>query len=156
MSQQDIIQLSGIINNPPQVSAGPDQTAFLRGPTAFQMNAAAADDGKPLPPTLTLTWTVQSKPAGSAVVFSPDALAEDPLVTVDTAGTYVLRLTANDSQLTAYDEMTLIAVEPNCQYVRDHNLVISKDIAGPQGISDCRVDLYDFAKLAENWLICSQ
>jgi hypothetical protein len=156
MSQQDIIQLSGIINNPPQVNAGPDQTAFLRGPTAFQMSASAGDDGKPLPPTLTLTWTVQSKPAGSAVVFSPDALAEDPLVTIDTAGTYVLRLTANDSQLAAYDEMTIIAVEPNCQYVRDHNLVISKDIAGPQGISDCRVDLYDFAKLAESWLICSQ
>ena len=156
MSQQDIVQLSGITNDPPQVSAGPDQTAFLRGPTAFQMNAAAVDDGKPLPPTLTLTWTVQSKPAGSTVVFSPDAAVEDPLVTVDTAGTYVLRLTANDSQLTAYDEMTIIAVEPNCQYVRDHNLVISKDIAGPQGISDCRVDLYDFAKLAENWLICSQ
>lgn len=156
MSQQDIIQLSGIINNPPQVNAGPDQIAFLRGATAFQMNAAVTDDGKPLPPALTLTWTAQNKPAGSTVVFSPDMVSEDPLATVDTAGTYVLRLTANDSQLTAYDEMTIIAVEPTCQYVRDHNLVISKDISGPQGISDCRVNLYDFAIVAENWLICSQ
>jgi hypothetical protein len=29
------------------------------------------------------------------------------------------------------------------------------DLSGPAGIKDCKVNLYDFAKIAENWLICN-
>jgi hypothetical protein len=149
---QDVYSDNGDGNNAPQVNAGPDQIAFLRGPTAFQMTASAIDDGKPLPPVLTLAWTVQSKPAGATVAFSPDTAAEDPLVTVDTVGVYVLRLTANDSQISAYDEMIINAVNPICSYVIANNLLMASDLSGPMGSPDCRVNFYDFVIIARNWL----
>ncbi len=97
------------VNRPPAVDAGPDQTITL--PTdSVSLNGAATDDGLPLNGTLTTTWTKVSGPG--PVTF---AAANNPITTATFTepGIYVLRLTANDSLLTAFDEMTVEVVPRN-------------------------------------------
>ena len=91
-------------NAAPTVSAGPDRTITL--PSAALLQGSASDDGKPSPPgTLTLRWTRVSGPG--TVTFSAPA-AEVTNASFSAAGTYVLRLTASDSVLSASDRVTVI------------------------------------------------
>lgn len=92
-------------NQPPVVDAGRKQKAWLTEVTvSLQLDATATDDGMPLDPgTMTLLWTVDS---GPAVVFSNDTV-EDPLVTFDTTGRYVLKLTADDTDLNTSDTVII-------------------------------------------------
>jgi hypothetical protein len=89
-------------NTEPYVDAGmmqdialPDNTVNLSG-TAF-------DDGAPNG-TLTTTWTKTSGPG--SVVFG-NASALDTTAAFSEAGTYVLRLTASDGDLSTYDEVVI-------------------------------------------------
>jgi hypothetical protein len=104
-------------NQPPQVYAGTDQTITLPSNTAF-LNGTVSDDGLPNPPgQLTLTWSQDSGPG--TVTFS-DANAENPTATFPAAeGTYVLRLTAYDGQLSADAtvSITLTQVPPDPETV---------------------------------------
>ena len=161
LSSGEILNLAGFTNHAPVVSAGEDQSAFLREATInFSLDATVTDDGLPSPPALILTWTVESKPPGSTVIFQPSAPgdptksnAEDPNIIIDTVGIYTLRLTAFDGGQSKYDEISLTTGEPSCEYVRNHNLLIKGDVTGPNGIPDCRVDLWDYAYLAKYWLM---
>jgi hypothetical protein len=92
-------------NQPPEVEAGRKQKAWLTEATvSLQLDATASDDGMPLDPgAVTLTWTVES---GPAVIFSNDAV-EDPLVTFNTTGRYVLKLTADDTDLSTFDTVII-------------------------------------------------
>ena len=74
----------------------------------LKLNGTVTDDGLPSGGTLTTTWTKVSGPG--AVTFA-NAGAASTSATFADAGTYVLRLTANDSELTSSDELT-ITVEP--------------------------------------------
>ena len=90
-------------NNPPVVNAGSDQTITL--PANANLNGTVTDDGLPNPPaTVTTTWTKQSGPG--TVTFGNASLV-DTTASFSVAGTYVLRLTANDSVLSSYDEVTI-------------------------------------------------
>src|SRR5262249_30790081 len=90
-------------NQPPAVSAGPAQTITL--PTnAVTLNGVATDDGLPLGSSLTVTWSKVSGPSG--VAFANSGVATTT-ATFQGAGTYVLQLTASDSQLTASDSVTI-------------------------------------------------
>ncbi|MFA5293337.1 MAG: LamG-like jellyroll fold domain-containing protein [Phycisphaerae bacterium] len=90
-------------NTAPVVDAGPKQNIWLASGSAIAvMNAAVTDDNLPNPPaTVTYLWTVDSGPG--TVVFSPSDTVKDPNATFTTAGDYVLRLTANDSQFNGSD-----------------------------------------------------
>jgi hypothetical protein len=92
-------------NQPPQVGAGGDQTIPL-GETVT-LAGQVTDDGKPFG-NLTIEWTMTSGP-GKVVFFDP----ADPLTqaTFSLDGTYVLSLGADDGQLQASDECTVV-VEP--------------------------------------------
>ncbi len=95
-------------NNPPAVSAGPDQTIDLPAPA--QLAGTATDDGKPSSPgTLTITWSKVSGP-GSVTFANPSAARTDAYFS--TPGVYVLRLTASDGWATVSDECT-ITVNPD-------------------------------------------
>jgi RHS repeat-associated protein len=97
------------VNRPPTADAGPDQTITL--PTdVVSLNGTATDDGLPAGSTLTTTWTKVSGPG--AVSFSAPG---NPVTTASfsEAGIYVLRLSANDSLLTASDEMSVEVVPRN-------------------------------------------
>ena len=87
-------------NAPPAVDAGPDLAVAL--PAIATLAASVSDDGQPGPATS--LWTQLSGP--STTTFR-DASAAATTASAPIAGTYVLRLTASDGQLTTFDEMTL-------------------------------------------------
>src|SRR5579864_5405775 len=83
------------LNKPPVVSAGADQILQLPSNT-LTLAGSATDDGLPTGSTLTTQWKQVSGPA--AVTFASPAQLQTQ-VTFTTAGVYVLRLIASDSQL---------------------------------------------------------
>ena len=110
----------GAKNQLPTVDAGPDQTVTL--PNSANLNGTVTDDGLPkAPATVTTTW---SKISGPGTVTFGNAAAVDTTASFSAAGTYVLRLTANDGLLQAFDEVTItvhasdftIIVLPDTQY----------------------------------------
>jgi N-acetylneuraminic acid mutarotase len=95
-------------NQPPTVDAGPDQTITLPTDTVT-LTATASDDGLPNPPgTLTTTWSHVSGPT-TATFTDPNAL--HTTATLTQAGTYVLRITAHDGELSASDDVTITVQE---------------------------------------------
>jgi RHS repeat-associated protein len=91
------------VNQPPVVSAGPNQTITL--PTSsVTLNGSATDDGLPNG-TLTITWSEVSGPAG--VTFSSPHTAVTNAM-FPGAGSYVLQLSATDSQFTTNSTVTVM------------------------------------------------
>ncbi len=96
----------GAGNAAPTVNAGTDQTITL--PAQAALDGTVTDDLLPSPPTLTTTWSLVS---GPGTVTFQNANAVDTQASFSTAGTYVLRLTASDGQLSASDQVQ-ITVQP--------------------------------------------
>ncbi len=90
-------------NTPPVVSAGPDQRVLGLSTTLV---GSVSDDGKPLGSALTSAWSMLSGPAGA--VFT-DAASASTGVTFGAPGKYLLRLTASDGQLSAHDDVEIVA-----------------------------------------------
>jgi hypothetical protein len=96
-------------NQPPVVSAGSDQTITLPGTAS--LDGTVGDDGLPDPPaTLISTWTLVS---GPGTVSFGDPSAVDTTASFSAPGTYVLRLSANDGELTASDDITITVIPQN-------------------------------------------
>ena len=93
-------------NQPPAISAGPDQT--IRVTHGADLSGFVNDDGWPQGSAVTALW---SKVSGPGVVRFRDVSKPVTVATFSTVGTYVLRLTANDSRLSSSDEVT-ITVQP--------------------------------------------
>ena len=71
-------------------------------PNAVNLDGVVTDDGQPNPPgAVTAQW---SKTSGPGTVTFADANAAATTATFSQSGTYVLRLTANDGNKTAYDD----------------------------------------------------
>jgi hypothetical protein len=90
-------------NQPPAVNAGPDQTITLPTNTA-NLNGTVTDDGLPVGGSLTIEWSKESGP-GTVTFGNPNQAMTT--ATFSAAGIYVLRLTANDSQLSGSDDVTI-------------------------------------------------
>ena len=91
-------------NQPPFVSAGPNQTVTLE--TGASLSGAIRDDGLPNPPAMvTTTWSTVS---GRGTVTFGNANATHTTANFSRAGTYVLRLTARDSALSDFDDVTIV------------------------------------------------
>ena len=91
----------GPTNAAPVVSAGPDRS--VTRPEAASLTGSVTDDGLPNPPgAVTVTWTVVSGPG--AVTFG-NVNAASTTATFGAAGSYVLRLTGNDSQAQTADDV---------------------------------------------------
>jgi hypothetical protein len=101
--------IDNVIDNAiPVVNAGPDRSATLSGTAvAVSLAGSASDDGLPEGSTLAVTWSWFSGPA--PVVFANPA-ATATTATFTAAGTYGLRLTATDGELTEQDDMTVTVV----------------------------------------------
>ncbi len=83
-------------------------------PAGTTLSATVTDDNLPNPPgAVTLTWSQVSGPSGGTATFAAGNAASTG-VTFSTAGTYVLRLTANDSALSGFGDVTVAvnAAEP--------------------------------------------
>lgn len=100
----DDVVISVSNNQAPSVAAGPDQEITL--PSTVILSGTASDDGMPSGSTLEVSW---SQISGPAPITFHNAFAAATHVTVTTPGTYVLRLTASDSELSAEDELTVVA-----------------------------------------------
>ena len=112
-------------NQPPAVDAGGNQSTTL--PTnSVTLNGTATDDGLPNN-TLVLNWSVVSGP-GTVTFSSPNTAMTQATFTV--AGTYVLRLTANDSLLSTSDTAT-ITVNPQLNQAPVVNPGANRTIALP-------------------------
>lgn len=96
------------INRAPVVDAGLKQNLWLdAGSASATLDATVTDDGLPLLAEVTLEWVVDS---GPSVIFSDDTV-EDPEVTFNAPGEYILRLTANDTLLEGTDTVTIMVYE---------------------------------------------
>src|SRR5262245_21859916 len=94
-------------NQPPGVNAGLDQTITL--PSSANLIGTVSDDGLPNPPgVVTTTW---SKVSGPGTVTFGNAAAVNTTASFSLSGSYVLRLTANDSALQASDDIS-VTVNP--------------------------------------------
>lgn len=90
-------------NLAPVADAGPDQQVTL--PNIATMAGSATDDGFPTPPgAITKTWSQVSGPP-TMIFADPHSLTTT--VSFFEAGTYVLRLTADDGALQASDDVTV-------------------------------------------------
>ncbi len=89
-------------NTAPDANAGSDQLIYWPS-NSVQLSGSAQDDGLP-DGALSTTWSKVSGP-GSVTFSHPNAL--QTLVTFSLAGTYVLRLTANDGQLSSTDTVQI-------------------------------------------------
>lgn len=94
-------------NLAPAANAGPDQQVTL--PDEAMLAGSTGDDGVPNPPgAVTATW---SQVSGPQTVTFADPSSLTTTVEFYEAGTYVLRLTADDGALQTTDDVT-IAVSP--------------------------------------------
>jgi regulation of enolase protein 1 (concanavalin A-like superfamily) len=94
------------VNLPPIANAGPDQSITVPANTVA-LNGSATDDGQPNG-TITYSW---KKVSGSGTVTFGNVSQAVTTAQFSAAGTYTLRLTANDGQLSATDDV-VITVSP--------------------------------------------
>ena len=86
----------------------PDQNQTIALPRTATLNGTVTDDGLPAGSTLSSLW---SQVSGPGTTTFEDALLSETVASFSASGTYVLRLTATDSDLTASSEVT-ITVHP--------------------------------------------
>ncbi len=98
------VEFSGGTNAAPVVDAGPDAVVTL--PTSsVALDGTVSDDGLPENSQLSVTWSHVGG-TGTGTVSFGDANAIDTTATFSAdAGSYILRLTATDGELTTSDEM---------------------------------------------------
>ena len=94
------------VNLPPIANAGPDQSITVPANTV-SLNGSATDDGQPNG-TITYSWT---KVSGSGTVTFGNTSQAVTTAQFSAAGTYTLRLKADDGQLSATDDV-VITVNP--------------------------------------------
>ena len=92
-----LLNYVGVSNVGPQVDTG----AALSGNGPFFLDASLNDDGLPTPVSLTTSWSTFDGP-GEATFANPSAV--DTGITLPEPGLYTLRLSANDSQITTFDD----------------------------------------------------
>jgi len=138
-------------NTPPEVDAGADVFTWLtEGSVSVQMLPAVSDDGRPDPPgELSLTWaTVPPDAANIEITGEND---EQAWATMTALGSYVMQLTADDSELTASDTMTIHVLATACDAAKAAGIPLS-----PADLNeDCHVNVLDLAEMAADWLACT-
>lgn len=108
-------------NAAPQVSAGPGQSITLPAPAALA--GSASDDGNPNPPgALTTTWSVEAGAPGPVSFADPAQPSTNATFTAP--GSYTLRLTAFDGELTASATTTVTVADgaPTLAAVADRTI----------------------------------
>ncbi|HKW77803.1 MAG TPA: IPT/TIG domain-containing protein [Candidatus Limnocylindria bacterium] len=89
-------------NTPPVVNAGPDLQITL--PSLATLNGTVTDDGLPQGAPLTVAWSKLSGP-GTVTFSTPQAAVTT--AAFSSPGSYVLRLSATDTEFTVSDDATV-------------------------------------------------
>ena len=119
-------------NAPPVCDAGPDRSVFLAGPSVnVVLSGDVTDDGLPDEFSLVRSW---SKVSGPGEVTFSDPAASATVASFTATGSYVLRLSATDSDLAAADEVSIQVLPPEITGYR----VISptQDASTVSGLND--------------------
>ncbi len=112
LTNWDEVTVNVFSNAAPVVAAWTSMTTLLStNPTTLPLAGWVMDDGQPNPPNLTTTlWTRVSSPGNVAVTFG-NATNINTSVTIPTnVGTYLFRLTANDSFLSGTADVIINVV----------------------------------------------
>lgn len=97
------VSLPPMVNQAPIADAGPNRTVTM--PNRATLAGAISDDGLPAGAPLTSMWSQLPGAPGTATFTDPTSPTTD--VTFSAPGTYVLRLTANDTELQDSDDITV-------------------------------------------------
>ncbi len=120
----------GPANQPPSVNAGADTSIVM--PASLSLDGTVSDDGRPQSPgAVTTVWSKASGPGN--VTFGSSA-SVDTTASFSAAGTYVLRLTATDGQLTVVDEVTVFVAPVGGAIATERRATAGSDDA-EQGVS---------------------
>lgn len=111
-------------NQPPVVSAGADQV--ITAPDTASLSGAVSDDGLPEGSVVASAWSQLPGAPGTAVFT--DATSPTTGVTFSAPGMYVLRLTADDTQLQTSDDV-IVTVNPEGAATLDVSVGTSSDDA---------------------------
>lgn len=95
-------------NRAPEVDAGAD--ASVVHPNPVQLDGTVTDDGEP-DPTPSLSWSHVGGTGTGAVSFANPSAAQTQ-ASFGAPGSYQLRLTADDGELTAHDDVTITVTSP--------------------------------------------
>ena len=94
--KQTVNSLTTSLTSPPVARAGTDQSVVTGTIVTLDASASSTSTGS----SLTYTWTLLSKPAGSSAALS-SLTSVKPTFTSDVAGTYVVSLTVNDGKVSS-------------------------------------------------------
>ncbi|OHA17483.1 MAG: hypothetical protein A3G52_04585 [Candidatus Taylorbacteria bacterium RIFCSPLOWO2_12_FULL_43_20] len=109
-------------NSAPVVNSGADKNVNL--PAQSVLTGSASDDGLP-GNTLTTLWSSVTG-SGEATFSSPSSLFT--VVNFSAPGTYILRLTANDGELSSSDDLTINALAPVYTVARDDRVKTTEGV----------------------------
>jgi hypothetical protein len=122
-------------NSAPVVDAGSNQSLAL--PQVLALQGSSSDDGLPSG-QVTTAWSVQS---GPGTVLFVDRFALSTLATVSEPGSYVLRLTADDGEFQAHDDVAFAVADlPGNEIALDAN-TRHQTITGWEATADAHQDL---------------
>ena len=93
-------------NHKPVVDAG-SYAPIMPPATTLNLDGTVTDDGLPEGGTLTTLWTHVGGTGTGTVSFADPSAVDTQLSVSADPGTYVLRLAADDGQLSAFDEVTV-------------------------------------------------
>lgn len=117
------------------------------GSATAAIDATVTDEGLALPEPI-LLWEQVSGPA--TVAIDPNDV-EDITLTLPKKGTYVFKLTADDGELISTATTNVLVADTPCDAAKAKPGYVAT--VGDLN-NDCYVNLEDFAKLAQNWLVC--
>jgi len=137
-------------NVAPVVDAGEAEPTWLvDGTVDFDLlGELVEDDGRPVPATF--LWTVTGEPSPGAATIITDPTLPGITVTATEAGTYELTLTADDTEYTDSDTVSILIYENECVKMKEMDDLTPRftDLNG-----DCVTDVLDVAIFAGKWLL---
>ena len=101
----NVNDVEGTPTGAPIANAGPDLGSVIPG-TSITLNGSASFDPNGDP--LTYSWTLLTKPAGSAAVLA-NPTSVSPTFTVDLAGDYEVQLIVNDGTVSSVPDSAIIS-----------------------------------------------
>jgi T5SS/PEP-CTERM-associated repeat protein len=135
-------------NAAPVVDAGDDVYTWLTSGIA-NVNLSGTiveDDENPVPATV--SWEVTAEPSVGAATITTPADQLDITVELTELGDYDLTLTADDTEFTGSDTVTIHVYSDSCEAAKGAGI---PTLDGDFDLN-CIVDIDDFAVFAENWL----
>ena len=99
----DDVEVTVAQNEAPTVTLAAGSSVAAGQP--LDIGGTITDDGLPFGSAITVQWTVEAGPGPAAFA---DATEVSTQVTFDVEGSYTLRLTADDTEFTAFDEIVVV------------------------------------------------